>query len=120
MCVHAQFLSHIHLFVTYEQQPARIPCPWGFSGKNTGVGCHFLLQEIFPTEGSNPHLLCLLLWQEDSLRLQQSPQAHDIIYILHQISSRKEVALKSGIKFVKMITNATVGLGHMFINLEIL
>ena len=57
MCVHAQFLSHIHLFVTYEQQPARIPCPWGFSGKNTGVGCHFLLQEIFPTEGSNPHLL---------------------------------------------------------------
>ena len=23
--------------------------PWGFPGKNTGVGCHFLLQEIFPT-----------------------------------------------------------------------
>ena len=28
-----------------------------FPGKNTGVGCHFFLQEIFPTEGSN---LCLL------------------------------------------------------------
>ena len=28
-----------------------------FSGKNTRVGCHFLLQGIFPTEGSNPHLL---------------------------------------------------------------
>ena len=26
-------------------------------GKNTGVGCHFLLQEIFPTQGSNPGLL---------------------------------------------------------------
>ena len=26
-------------------------------GKNTGVGCHFLLQGIFPTQGSNPHLL---------------------------------------------------------------
>ena len=26
-------------------------------GKNTGVGCHALLQTIFPTEGSNPHLL---------------------------------------------------------------
>ena len=25
--------------------------------KNTGVGCHFLLQEIFPTQGSNPGLL---------------------------------------------------------------
>ena len=26
-------------------------------GKNTGVGCHFLLQGIFLTQGSNPHLL---------------------------------------------------------------
>jgi len=34
--------------------------PWNFPGKNTGVGCHFLLQEIFPTQGSNPRLLCLL------------------------------------------------------------
>ena len=25
-----------------------------FPGKNTGTGCHFLLQEIFPTQGSNP------------------------------------------------------------------
>ena len=31
-----------------------------FSGKNTGVGCHFLYQEMFPTQGSNLHLLCLL------------------------------------------------------------
>ena len=30
--------------------------PWSFSGKNTGVGCHFLLQGIFPTQGSNPGL----------------------------------------------------------------
>ena len=29
-------------------------------GKNTGVGCHALFQEIFPTQGSNPCLLCLL------------------------------------------------------------
>ena len=27
---------------------------------NTGMGCHALLQGIFPTQGSNPHLLCLL------------------------------------------------------------
>ena len=25
--------------------------------KNTGVGCHFLLQGVFPTQGSNLHLL---------------------------------------------------------------
>ena len=29
-------------------------------GKNTGVGCHALLQDIFPTQGSNPCLLWLL------------------------------------------------------------
>ena len=29
----------------------------GFSGKNTGVSCHFLLQVIFPTQGSNSILL---------------------------------------------------------------
>ena len=32
-------------------------CPWNSPGKNTGVGCHFLLQGIFLTQGSNPHLL---------------------------------------------------------------
>ena len=30
---------------------------WDFLGKSTGVGCHFLLQGIFPTQGSNPGLL---------------------------------------------------------------
>ena len=37
-----------------------------FPGKNGGMGCHFLLQEVFPTQGSNPHLL---YWQVDSLPL---------------------------------------------------
>ena len=37
--------------------------------KNTGVGCHALLQEIFLTQGSNPSFLCLLHWQADSLPL---------------------------------------------------
>ena len=27
-----------------RQQPTRFPCPWDSPGKNTGVGCHFLLQ----------------------------------------------------------------------------
>ena len=44
-------------------------CPWDSSDKNIRVGCHFLLQGIFPTQGSNPYLLCLLHWQADSLPL---------------------------------------------------
>ena len=35
-------------------------CPWIFPGKNTGMGCHAFLQEIFLTQGSNPCLLHLL------------------------------------------------------------
>ena len=27
-----------------RRQPTRLPCPWDFPGKNTGVDCHFLLQ----------------------------------------------------------------------------
>ena len=34
--------------------PARLLCPWDSPGKNTGMGCHSLLQRIFPTQGSNP------------------------------------------------------------------
>ena len=37
-------------------QPARLLCPWDSPGKNTTVGCHALLQGIFPTQGSNPGL----------------------------------------------------------------
>ena len=37
--------------------------------KNTGVGCHDLLQGIFPTQGLNLCLLCLLHWLVDSLPL---------------------------------------------------
>ena len=49
-------------------------CPCNFPEKNTGVGCHFLLQGIFKTQGSNLHLL-RLNWQVDSLplHLQGSP-----------------------------------------------
>ena len=46
----------------YGLWPARFPILC--SGNNTGVGCHFLLQGIFPTQGSN---LCLLHWQAGSL-----------------------------------------------------
>ena len=40
-----------------------------FQARNIGVGYHFLLQGIFPTQGSNPRLLCLLHWQAYSLPL---------------------------------------------------
>ena len=50
-------------------QPTRLLRPWDFPGKSTEVGCHFLLQGIFYTQGSNLRLLHLLHWQGDSLPL---------------------------------------------------
>ena len=36
------------------------PSPWDFPGRNTGLGCHFLLQGTCMTQGLNSWLLCLL------------------------------------------------------------
>ena len=38
---------------------ASLLCLWNFPGKNTGMGCHFLLQRILPTQGLNPWSLHL-------------------------------------------------------------
>ena len=54
-------------------------------GKNTRVGCHFLLQGIFPTQGSNSHLLH---WQADPL---QSAKIVNIILANH--SSKGAITL---------------------------
>ena len=48
---------------------ARLLCPWDSPGKNSGVGCHALLQGIFPTQGLNPYLFHFLLWQAAFLPL---------------------------------------------------
>ena len=36
--------SDVQLCAPHRQKPTRLPCPWDSPGKNTGVGCHFLLQ----------------------------------------------------------------------------
>ena len=49
--------------------PARLLCSWDSLGKNTGVGCHFFLQGIFPTQGSSLCLWFFQHWQTGSLPL---------------------------------------------------
>ena len=63
-CIDACMLSHVRLFATLWTVACQAPLPMGFPGKNTGVGCYFLLQGIYPAQRSNPHLLH---WQVDSL-----------------------------------------------------
>ena len=82
--------THTHSFMSdslqlHRLQPARLLCPQNFPSKNTGVGCHFLLQGIFPTQGSNHHLLHLLhcMWIFLPLCHLGSPSMDEgIIYII--------------------------------------
>ena len=64
---HVKLLQSSLTLQIHVLSPSRLLCPSDSAGKNTGVGCHALLQGIFPTEGSNPCLLCLLNWQAGSL-----------------------------------------------------
>ena len=53
--------SCVRLYATHRQQPTRLPHPWDSPGKNTGVGCHFLLQCMKVKSESEVAQLCLTL-----------------------------------------------------------
>ena len=63
----------------YGLWSSRLLCPWNSPCKNIGVGCHALLQEIFPIQGLNLHLLCLLHWQVGSLPLETPGKLKNMI-----------------------------------------
>ena len=79
VCVHARWrasartctcaLSHVQLSAALWTVARQTPLSRESPGKSTGVGCYFLLLGIFPTQGSNPCLSCLLHRQTSSLPL---------------------------------------------------
>ena len=74
--MHAKSLQSCPTLGLYGQETARLLCPWDSPGKNTGVGCHALLQGIFLTQASNLPLLHLLRWQVGSLPLAPPGRGH--------------------------------------------
>ena len=82
---------------TYKCDPMNCSLPGpsdheDFPGKNTGVGCHFLLQGIFPTQRSNPglphgrQLLCPLSHQgTPTQRTELTNNRNDILKLLFQM-----------------------------------
>ena len=78
--IYEQICWHKHFILPSKCNPF---CPWSSPGKNTRVRCHAFLQGIFPTQGSNPGLLHLLLWQVDSLPLAplKKPMCNFVPYI---------------------------------------
>ena len=95
--------------------PTRVLCPWSFPSKTIGVGCCFLLQGVFPTQGTNPYLL--------HLHANSLPLSH-LLWSKYQtenvLSVRKNSKLKpsvfptgghrvSGFLFVWLIPVSTIG-----------
>ena len=69
--------SSVQLLVTLWAVAHQVPLLMNSPGKNTGVGCHALLQGIFTTQGLNPCLLYLLHWQAGSLSLALAGKPQD-------------------------------------------
>ena len=98
VCVWAKLLQSVRLgcigFCTTPWTVAcRLLCPWDFPDKNTGVGCYFLLQGIFLTQGLSLHLFCLLHWQVGSLPLASPGKTSKCVY------RRKTIFFQHSLRF---------------------
>ena len=96
---------------------ARLLNPWNSPGKNTGVGCHFLLQGIFPTQGLNSRISSIAgrlstIWENHLfwspfilpclLDLKSSTSTltlllHPYPYLSHSVSRQALCILRKGI-----------------------
>ena len=103
----------------------RLPWPQASPGKSTGAGCHFLLQWISPTQGSNPGLLSFLHWQMGSSSLPPPGKrallplfkihSDDAFIILYRLSTLCEISTDrhpSAIAVIGLPT--TLGTGSVF------
>ena len=85
--------------------------PWDFPGKNTGVGCHFLLQGIFPIQGLNPGLPhCRQMLY--NLSHQGSPPHRSLVALnIGSILKSKHITLPTKVRVVKAIVFPVVMYG---------
>ena len=79
MCV----ARHVQLFENLWTVAHQVLLPWDFPGKNTRVGCHFLLQWNFLTQGSNQCLLWPLNGEPTSLLLRHlGSEMYDTVLLI--------------------------------------
>ena len=108
----------------HRQQPVRFPCPWDSPSKNTGVGCHFLLQCMKVKSESEDAQSCLTLHDPMDCSLPGS-STHGI-FQANCPSQFSSVQLLSRVRFFAIpwitarqaslsITNSLSSLRFMFI-----
>ena len=95
----AQSLSRVRLFGAPWTAAHQAPLSMEFFRQEYWSGCHFLLQGIFPTQGSDPHLQCLLHSQADSLPLSHLGKYVHLNKGILQNRGRMMVFLKSVFQF---------------------
>ena len=112
MC-HAKSLQLCPTLWPHRLKPSRLLCPRDSPGKNTGVACHALLQRIFPTKGSNPHLLCLPPWQAGCLPLAPPGKPHsiDMMYSINWFSDVKTTLCSCDRFHLLMVYNSFICYG---------
>ena len=93
----------------YGLWPVRLLCPWDSPGKNIRVSCHALLQGIFPTQGLNPHLLCLLhcRWILYHLSQQGSSCMYIQTNIYNRVKKKKKLFRKKTTKLNSWLSSHT-------------
>ena len=105
--------SYPALLWPHRLQLSSLLCPWDFPGKNTGVSCHFLLQGIFLTQGSN---MSLLHWQADSLPL--SHQGSPVLNFKWNWVKQKSLENYCSDILFRIFTSAYSLLTYYFINFQ--
>ena len=89
---------------------ARLLCPWGSPDRNTGVGYHFLLQGISPTQGWNPGLLQLGTKGDQGILLD-SPR-NGVVFAFSLPNKALEIQSKLMVKDIGKISEYTMS--HKF------
>ena len=98
-------LSHAQLFASPRTVSVRLLHPWDSPGKITGVGCHFLFQGVFPTQGSN---LGLLHYRQTLYHLSHKRASP----LVSTISNLHSVSTVSRIKILFSELKSTLSLNH--------
>ena len=76
-------VRHVQFFATLWTVAHQVLLPWDFPGKNTRMGCHFVLQWNFLTQRSNQCLLWPLRWEADSLLLSHlGSEIYDTVLLI--------------------------------------
>ena len=78
-------------------------CPWGSQARTLELSCHALLQEIFQTQRSNPHLLRLLHWQPGALHQHHLGIPNHYVFSLTHVLQQFDLILS--FKHAKFISS---------------